>query len=321
MKPNVPMRIFMAMLLSFAMAGALAQAWPARPIQIIAPAPPGSTPDIVTRILAHKLSEQLGQQVITVNRPGANGNIASEFVAKAAPDGYTILLGSIVNTVNPHIMKLAIALDDLAPVSSVAAAPDILLVNPSVPATTMRELIAWLKSKPSTPIAHPGLGSTPHLSAVFLQSMAGVDLTLVPYAGGNASLVALMGNHVPVGFVTSVVSVPPVRAGQLRAIGISSAKRISGMPDLPTLGESGLPGFDVTAWFGVFAPPKTPRAIIDRLSEEIRKAVTSDDVRKRLVELGAEPLGSSSADDFAAFVKADSAKWGKVVKDIGIRPE
>jgi tripartite-type tricarboxylate transporter receptor subunit TctC len=320
MKSNLPVRITIAMLLSFAMTCALAQAWPARPIQIIAPAPPGSTPDQVTRILAHKLSQQLGQEVITLNRPGANGNIASELVAKAEPDGYTILLGSIVNAVNPHVMKLALPLDALAPVSSVAAAPDILLVNSSVPAKTLRELIAWLKSKPGTPIAHPGLGSTPHLSAVILQSMTGVELTLVPYAGGNASLAALMGDQVPVGFVTSVVSVPQIRAGRLRALGITSANRISSMPDLPTLAESGLPGFDVTAWFGVFAPAKTPRAIINRLSEETRKAMASDDVRKRLVDLGAEPLGSSAA-DCTAFVKADSAKWGKVVKDVGIRPE
>ena len=321
MKPNIPMRIIIAMLLlSFAMTGALAQTWPTRPIQIIAPAPPGSTPDVVTRILAQKLSEQLGQPVITVNRAGANGNIASEFVAKAAPDGYTILLGSIVNTVNPHIMKLNFSLDDLAPVSSVAAAPDILVVNPSVPAKNIRELVAWLKSRPGTPIGHPGLGSTPHLSTVLFQSMTGIDITLVPYAGGNATLVALMGDQVPVSFVTSVVSVPRIRAGQLRALGISSAKRISSMPELPTLADSGFPGFDVTAWFGVFAPAKTPRAIIDRLSEETRKAIASDDVRKHLIELGAEPLGSS-ANDFAAFVKADSAKWGKVAKDFGIRVE
>jgi len=308
-------------LLSVCGASALAQGWPSRPITLIAPSSPGSTPDTVARILAQKLSEQLGQQVVVQSRAGASGNLGSESVAKAAPDGYTLLLGSIANTLNPHMMKgLGFMLDDLAPVSSVAAAPDILMVNPAVPANNLQELIAWLKSKPGTAIAIPGFGSTPHLSTVMLRAMTGIELNIVPYQGGGAVLQGLLGNQVPVAFGTSVSVIPRLRANQLRGLGVTSAKRLASMPDLPTLAEQGLTGFDITAWFGVFAPAKTPQAVIDRLSEETRKALASPDVRKRLTDLGAEPLGSSPA-EFSAFVKTEYLKWGKVVAEAGIKAE
>lgn len=298
-----------------------AQSWPARTIQIIAPSSAGSTPDLVARMIAQKLSEQLGQQVVAVNRVGASGNVGSESVARAAPDGYTILLGSIANTVNPHMMKrLGFAIDELAPVSSVAAAPDIFAVHPSVPAHTVQELLALLKASPGTAIAIPGFGSTPHLSSALLQAMAGIKLNIVPYQGGGAVLQGLVGNQVPMAFSTTVGSIPRVRAGQLRALGVTSAKRIASMPDLPTLEEQGLAGFDVTAWFGIFAPAKTQRSIIDRLSEETRRATASADLRKRLLDLGAEPLGSTP-EEFARFVAAEYAKWGRVVKEADIRAE
>ena len=302
-------------------AAAQAQNWPARPVTLVAPSSPGSTPDTVTRLLAQKLTEQVGQQVIAVSRVGASGNIGSESVAKAAPDGYTLLLGSIANTLNPHFMKgINFSLDDLAPVSSVAAAPDILSVHPSVPANNLRELLDLLKAKPGTSAAIPGFGSTPHLSSVLLQSNAGVQLTIVPYQGGGAALQGLLGNQVPLAFLTSVIVVPRVQGGQLRGIGVTSAKRLSSLPNLPTLAEQGLPGFDVSAWFGVFAPAKTPKAIIDRVSDETRKAVVAPDTRKRLLDLGAEPLGSTP-EEFTAFVKSEYAKWGVVVKEAGIKAE
>ena len=302
-------------------AAAQAQNWPARPVTLVAPSSPGSTPDTVTRLLAQKLTEQVGQQVIAVSRVGASGNIGSESVAKAAPDGYTLLLGSIANTLNPHFMKgIGFSLDELAPVSSVAAAPDILAVHPSVPANNLRELLDLLKAKPGTSAAIPGFGSTPHLSSVLLQSNAGVQLTIVPYQGGGAALQGLLGNQVPLAFLTSVIVVPRVQGGQLRGIGVTSAKRLSSLPNLPTLAEQGLPGFDVSAWFGVFAPAKTPKAIIDRVSDETRKAVVAPDTRKRLLDLGAEPLGSTP-EEFTAFVKSEYAKWGVVVKEAGIKAE
>ena len=315
------MKLFAVALASLPMAGAFAQNWPARPVTLVAPSSPGSTPDTVTRLLAQKLTEQVGQQVIAVSRVGASGNIGSESVAKAAPDGYTLLLGSIANTLNPHFMKgIGFSLDDLAPVSSVAAAPDILAVHPSVPANNLRELLDLMKAKPGMSAAIPGFGCTPHLSTVLLQSNAGVQLTVVPYQGGGGALQGLLGNQVPLAFLTSVILVPRVQGGQLRGIGVTSSKRLSSLPNLPTLAEQGLTGFDVSAWFGVFAPAKTPKAIIDRLSDETRKAVAAPDTRKRLLDLGAEPLGSTP-EEFTAFVKAEYAKWGVVVKEAGIKAE
>ena len=315
------LRLVALALAALPVAAAQAQNWPARPVTLVAPSSPGSTPDTVTRLLAQKLTEQVGQQVIAVSRVGASGNIGSESVAKAAPDGYTLLLGSIANTLNPHFMKgIGFSLDELAPVSSVAAAPDILAVHPSVPANNLRELLDMLKAKPGTSAAIPGFGSTPHLSSVLLQSNAGVQLTIVPYQGGGAALQGLLGNQVPLAFLTSVIVVPRVQGGQLRGIGVTSSKRLSSLPNLPTLAEQGLAGFDVSAWFGVFAPAKTPKAIIDRVSDETRKAVLAPDTRKRLLDLGAEPLGSTP-EEFTAFVKSEYAKWGVVVKEAGIKAE
>lgn len=316
---NLP--LIVAVLVALVGPNAHAQTWPARPVTLVAPSSPGSTPDTITRLLAQKLTEQLGQPVVAVSRVGASGNIGSESVAKATPDGYTLLLGSIANTLNPHFMKgLGFTIDELAPVSSVASAPDILAVHPSVPATNLRELLDLLKAKPETSAGIPGFGSTPHLSTVLLQSLGGVQLTIVPYQGGGAALQGLIANQVPVGFLTSVIMVPRLRANQLRGIGVTSARRISSMPELPTLAEQGLAGFDVSAWFGVFAPAKTPKPIIDRVAEETRKALASVDMRKRLADIGAEPLGSTP-EEFSAFVKAEYAKWGKVVKDAGIKAE
>ena len=318
---NRLIRFLLITLLSTWMASAAAQSWPSRPITLVAPSSPGSTPDTVARILAQKLGEQLGQPVVVQNRAGASGNIGSELVANAPPDGYTLLLGSITNTVNPHMTKgLRFTLDDLAPVSSVAAAPDILTVNPAVPVSNVQELIGWLRSKPGTAVAIPGFGSTPHLSAVILQSMTGIKLNIVPYSGGGAVLQGLLGNQVPAAFVTSLAVIPQLRANQLRGLGVTSAKRLASMPELPTLAEQGLPGFDVVAWFGVFAPAKTPKAIIDRLSDETRKALASAEVRKRLNDLGADSLGSSP-EDFGTFVKAEYSRWGKVVTENGIKAE
>lgn len=315
------LRLAIVALATLPFATAYAQNWPSRPVTLVAPSSPGSTPDTVTRLLAQKLTEQVGQQVVAVSRVGASGNIGSESVAKAAPDGYTLLLGSIANTLNPHFMKsIGFTIDELAPVSSVAAAPDILAVHPSVPAQNLRELLDLLKAKPGTSSAIPGFGSTPHLSSVLLQSTGGVQLTIVPYQGGGAALQGLLGNQVPMAFLTSVIVVPRVKGGQLRAIGVTSAKRISSLPELPTLAEQGLTGFEVSAWFGVFAPAKTPKPLIDRLSEETRKAVASADTRKRLMDLGAEPLGSTP-EEFTAFVKSEYAKWGVVVKEAGIKAE
>jgi len=313
----VPVFLFL-----LALAGpALGQAYPARPITLIAPSTPGSAPDVLARIVAAKLAEQLGQQMVVVNRPGAGTNVGTQAAAQSAPDGYTLLLGSIANTLNPHIMsKVGYRLEDFAPVSSVAAAPDVLVVHPSVSASTVADLIAMLKAKPGTPAGHAGIGTTPHLSLETFRRMAGVELTLVPFKGGGEAQQGILGGQVPFMFATTIGILPRVRSGQLRALGVSSAKRIASAPDMPTVAEAGLPGFDVVAWFGLFAPAGTPRPVIDRLSSETRSALASGETRKRLIDLGAEPLGATP-EEFAAYVAAEFQRWGRLAKEAGIRVE
>lgn len=298
------------------------QSYPSRSVTLVVPSTPGSAPDVLARITAQKLTDLMGQQVVALNRPGAGTNIGTAAVAGAPPDGYTILLGSeTAMALNPHIMKkMTYDIDDLAAVSSVAAAPDMLVVHPSVAATNVRELIAMLNSKPGTPAGHAGVGTTTHLSLEMFRLMSGVSLTLVPFQGGGAAQAGILSRQVPFMFSTTLAILPRVNSGQLRGLAISSAKRIAATPDLPTVAESGLAGFDVAGWFGIFAPAKTPRAIIDRLSEETRKALGAPDVRKRLIDLGAEPLGSTP-EEFTAHVKAEYQKLGKLAKDAGIRVE
>ena len=297
------------------------QDYPSRPITLVAPSTPGSAPDVTSRIIARKLSEQLGQQVVVLNRPGAGTNIGTASVAQAAADGYTLLLGSIANTLNPHIMRpVGYRLEDFAPISSVAAAADVLVVHPSTPARSVQELIAFLKSKPGTPAGHAGIGTTPHLSLEIFRRLAGVEVTMVPFKGGGQAQQGILGAQVPFMFSTTIGILPFVRAGQLRALAVSSAKRIAAAPELATVAESGLPGFDVVAWFGLFAPAGTPKPIVDRLSTETRAALAAPDVSKLLVDLGAEPLGSTP-EAFASYVKEEFDRWGKLTKEAGITIE
>jgi tripartite-type tricarboxylate transporter receptor subunit TctC len=272
----------------------------------------------VSRLIGHQLSKQLGQQVVVVNRAGAGTNIGTASVAQAAPDGYTILLGSIANTLNPHIMKsVGYRLEDFSPISSVAAAADVLVVHPSTNAKSVKELIDLLRSKPGTPAGHAGIGTTPHLSLEIFRRSAGVEVTMVPFKGGGAAQQGILAGDVPFMFSTSIGVLPLVRNGQLRALAMSGAKRIEAAPDLPTIAEAGLPGFDVVAWFGLFAPAGTSKAIVDKLSTETRKALTSPDLRKLLIDVGAEPLGSTP-EAFATYTKNEFERWGKVTKEAGI---
>ena len=273
---------------------------------------------MLSRLIAKKLSKQLGEQMVVLNRPGAGTNLGTASVAQAAPDGYTLLLGSIANTLNPHIMRsVGYRLEDFAPISSVAAAADILVVHPSTNAKSVKELIALLKSKPGTPAGHAGIGTTPHLSLEIFRRAAGVEVTMVPYKGGGQAQQGILGAEVPFMFSTSIGVLPLVRSGQLRALAVSSSKRIGAAPELPTVAESGLPGFDVVAWFGLFAPAGTPKAIVDRLSTETRAALASPELRKLLMDVGAEPLGSTP-EAFAKYIKEEFDRWGKVTKDAGI---
>lgn len=301
--------------------GANGEEYPSRPITLVAPSTPGSAPDVLSRIVARRLSEQLGQQVVVLNRPGAGTNIGTASVAQAEPDGYTILLGSIANTLNPHIMRsVGYRIEDFTPISSVAAAADVLVVHPSTKAATVQELIALLRSNPATPAGHAGIGTTPHLSLEIFRRMAGIEVLMVPFKGGGQAQQGILGGQVPFMFSTTIGILPLVRNGQLRALAISSAKRIAAAPELPTVAESGLPGFDVVAWFGLFAPAGTPKPIIDRLSTETRTALAAPEVSKLLIDLGAEPLGSSP-EEFAAYVKSEFDRWGKLTKEAGITIE
>jgi tripartite-type tricarboxylate transporter receptor subunit TctC len=300
---------------------AAGQTYPAKPVTLIAPSTPGSAPDVLARVMAQKLSEQLGQQVVVVNRPGAGTNIGTVSAAHASPDGYTLLLGSIANTLNPHIMRnVGYDIEELAAISSVAAAPDVLVVHPSVPATNVAELIAFLKANPGTAAGHAGIGTTPHLSLEIFRRDAGVEITPVPFKGGGDAQQGILAGHVPFMFSTTIGILPRVRSGQLRGLAVSSAKRIAAAPDLPTVAESGLPGFNVVAWFGFFAPASTPQPIIERLSAQTRSALAAADVRKRLIDLGAEPLGSTPS-EFAGYVRSEFQRWGKLARETGIRVE
>ena len=303
-------------------AAAWAQGYPDKPVSLVVPSTPGSTPDVIGRIAAEALTQQLGKQIVVLNKPGAGTRIGSAAVATADPDGYTLLLGSeTALTLNPHIVrKMNYQLEQLTPVSSVAAAPELLVVNNAVPAKNVQELIARLKATPGTTAGHGGVGTTTHIALEMFRQMTGVQVTQVPYKGGGETQAAIMGGQVPFMFSTTTTILPRVKAGQVRALAVASLKRVAAAPEIPTLAESGLPDFEVAGWFGVLAPTGTPREIIDRLSTEIRAGLARPEVRKRLTDLGAEPLGSTP-DEFAAHMKQQFAKYGKLVKDAAIPVE
>jgi tripartite-type tricarboxylate transporter receptor subunit TctC len=299
--------------------GAHAQTFPARTVTLVAPSTPGSAPDVVARLVAQRLSEAWGQSVVVMNRPGAGTDIGSESVARAEPDGYTILLGSIANTVNPHLIeKRRYELADLAPVAMVAVAPDLLVVHPSVPARTVQELIALLKADPTMPAGHAGIGTTPHLSLELFRRMGGVNFVSVPFQGGGAAQQGILSEQVRFMFSTSLGILPLVRGGRLRALAVSSAQRSSALASLPTLAESGLPEFDVAAWFGTFVPARTPQPVVDRIAQSVRAVVSAPDFTERIRELGADVRPSSQA-EFGSFVAAEYARWERLVKEANLR--
>jgi tripartite-type tricarboxylate transporter receptor subunit TctC len=304
------------------MPAAPAQGYPDKPVSLVVPSTPGSTPDVIGRIAAESLTQQLGRQVVVLNKPGAGTRIGSAAVAAAEPDGYTLLLGSeTALTLNPHIVKkMNYQLEQLTPVSSVAAAPELLVVNNAVPANNVQELIALLRAKPGTAAGHGGIGTTTHIALEMFRLMTGIQITQVPYQGGGATQTAIMAGQVPFMFSTTTTILPRVKAGQVRALAVASLKRVGAAPEIPTLAESGLPDFEVAGWFGVLAPTGTPREIIDRLSIEIRAGLARPEVRKRLSDLGAEALGSTP-EEFATHMKAQYEKYGKLVKDAGIAAE
>ena len=300
---------------------ALAQTYPDRPIRMLVGFTPGGGTDLVARVVSIKISESLGQQVVIDNRPGAGGNIAAEIAAKAPPDGYSLIMVSGSFTINPSLHK-KLEYDpnkDFTPISQIAHSQYILTVARGVPAGSVKELIALAKAKPGQlNYATAGNGSPPHLATELLKSMTGVDMVHVPFKGTAPIMTALLGGEVQVTFANMGGALPHVRAGKLTALGVSGAKRSPAAPEVPTVAESGLPGFEATGWYGVLAPAGTPKAIVMKLSGEISKAVESRDVRDRLVAEGLE-FAPSSPQIFAAYIKQEIVKWAKVVQFAGMK--
>lgn len=302
--------------------GTLAQTqhYPTKPLRLIVPYPAGGGVDTVARVLGVKLGEIMGQQVVVDNRPGANGIIGSDITAKAAPDGYTMLLQSVAHAINASLYrKLPYdTVKDFAAVTQVNAQPNLLVVYPSLPAASVRELIAMAKSKSGVlTLASPGNGSSAHLSGELLKIMAGVDILHVPYRGGVPALNDLMGGRVSLTFSSVSLSMPLVASGKLRALAITSLTRSTIVPDLPTVAET-IPGYESSTWYGVFLPAHTPGRIVAMINREIVKALHAPEVRDRLTLNGAEIIGDAP-EQFTVKIKADIAKWGEVVRASGAR--
>jgi tripartite-type tricarboxylate transporter receptor subunit TctC len=303
---------------------AFAQQWPIKPVRIIVPLPPGQAADIIARQLAEKMSPALGQQVIVDNRPGAGTMIGSELAAKSAPDGYTYLAGgSSALAINPHVYaKLAYdTLRDFAPVTQMVSIAFVLCVNPSLPVRSVQELVKLAKRRPGEiSFGSTGNGGTNHIATSTFASMMGIDLIHVPYKGAVASLTDLIGGQISMLAETTPVVLPFVKAGKIRAIGVYSIKRNPFLPDVPTLDEQGVKGFDMNTWTGLVAPAGTPPAILDRMNAEAVKALNTPEVQQRLSELGFIGVGNTR-EQFGAYLKSELAKWAAAVKVSGARVE
>jgi tripartite-type tricarboxylate transporter receptor subunit TctC len=294
--------------------------YPTKPVRLVVPFPAGGTTDILARAVAQKLSEAWGQQVIVDNRPGAGGNIGSDLVAKSKPDGYTLLMGTVgTHAINPSLYKNMPYdhVKDFAPVILVAGVPNVLVVNASLPVHSVPELIAYAKANPGKlNFASSGNGTSIHLSGELFKAMTGVEMTHVPYKGSAPALTDLIGGQVQLMFDNLPSSLPFIKAGKLRALAVTSGARAAALPDLPTLAESGLPGFEASSWFGVLAPAGTPRDIVAKLNGAIAGWLASPEAKEKLLAQGAVAAGGTP-DDFARHIAAETSKWAKVVKASG----
>ncbi len=305
-------------------AAAHAQVYPVKPIRMIVAYPPGGGTDIVGRTLAQKLGESLGQSVVVENRGGASGNIGTELAARAAPDGYTILMGNVApNAINVSLFK-ELPFDpvaDFAPVSLVASTPNILVVHPSTRARTVKEVIALAKAKPGAfNFASAGVGSSSHLAGELFRILAGADIVHVPYKGAGPAMVDVLSGQVQLYFATMPAAMPHVKTGKLAPVAVTSARRSQALPDLPTIAESGVPAYEASTWYGVLAPAHTPSAVVARLHGDIAKILADAALHARLADQGFDPVGNSP-EEFGAYIKSEILKWGKVIRDAGIRPE
>jgi tripartite-type tricarboxylate transporter receptor subunit TctC len=299
---------------------AQAQNYPNRPIRFVVPFSPGGAADVPGRILTQKLTEALGQQVVVDNRPGAGSTIGADQVAKAPPDGYTLL-----TTSNTHFVSAALykklpydSIGDFAPITQVTSAPNVIVVHPSLPAKTVKELVALAKAKPGKiDYASSGNGSTQHLTGALFTKMAGIEMTHIPYRGSGPATADLLSGQVTVGFPGIAGMLPQIKAGKLRALAVTSAKRSPEMPDIPTVAEAGIKGYDVTAWFGVAGPKALPREIVTKLHTELLRILKNPEVQKMLLNAGQEVAWQETPEQFGEMLKTEAAKWARMVAESG----
>jgi tripartite-type tricarboxylate transporter receptor subunit TctC len=301
---------------------AAAQDYPTRPVRVVVPFPPGGFNDIVGRIVAAQLSERLGKQFVVENKPGAGGIIAGELVANAPKDGHTLLIVSLAITVNPHFYKMPYdPLAAYAPIAILASAPNVLSINAQLPINSVRELLTLAKAKPGElRYASSGVGTFMHLGPELFKLMAGVDIVHVPFRGAGPALIDVMGGDSQMSFASVPSTIGHVRSGKLKAIGVGGTKRSFALPDVPTIDEAGVPGYQCANWIGLVAPAGTPEPIIARLHRELTAMQDGPELQKQFAHEGAEEVRMSSA-EFGAFIASELAKWGKVVKDAGIKPQ
>jgi tripartite-type tricarboxylate transporter receptor subunit TctC len=316
------MKALLIALLAWPVLALAQEAYPSRPVKFILPFPPGGGTDILGRLIAEKLSGQLGQPVVTENRGGAGGNVGAEAAARSAPDGYTIVLVAPSLAISPTLYtKLNYdPVKDLTPISLVAVAPNVIVTQPSMP-PTLQEFIAAVKAKPGVyNFGSGGAGTSNHLAGELFNLVAGVKMTHIPYKGVNLAMQDVLAGSIHFVVIGAAAAAPHIKAGKLRALAVISKERLPALPDVPTVAEAGLPNFEVTTWYGILAPTGTPRPIIARLNSELVKAMHSPDVKDRLAKQGTEPR-TSTPEEFAAYITQEVAKWGDVIRKANLRAE
>jgi tripartite-type tricarboxylate transporter receptor subunit TctC len=316
----IPMRLLLALCLAVSLGAAHAQ-YPNRPVKLIVPFPPAGATDIVGRIVAQKLGEQMGQSVVVENKPGAGGSIGSDLVAKSAPDGYTLLMAtSSTHSIGPVLQKLPYdPLKDFAPITHVANVPNVLVVSPVLPVTSVQELIAYAKARPGQlNFASSGVGTIVHLNGELFKMLAGVELVHVPYKGTALSIPDVANGSVAMLFDSLASVQPHIKSGRVRPIAVNAQRRSALLPEVPTLAEAGMPAFDRYTWFGMFAPAGTPQAIVARVNAEVATALKAPDLLERFAAAGAEAVGSTP-EQFVERIKSDAAKWAQVIKAANVK--
>jgi len=303
---------------------AFAQAYPSKPIRLIVPNAPGAASDVRARWIAERLTPGLGQPIVIENRAGAGGTIGTEAAAKSSPDGHTVVLVTQGTLALAPYIYARLGYDptaDFAPVTRLSMNPMLLAVNPQVPVNSVADLLRYARENPGQlNYGSPGSGTPPHMAGELFRSSAKIDVVHVPYTGGAAALMDLVGGRLAYTFENLALQLPQVKAGKIKAVAITSARRLASLPDIPTVAESGLPGYEYLAWMGISAPAKTPKEVVSRLNTEIAKILGTSEAREWLAAQGAEP-GGDSAEEFAAFIKAEHARWGPIVRETGIKPD